>query len=288
MLRANAGLRGSRGQQLLRPPWQLRRRGFSLSPHDFPDLPTASHRSTNDLIYSLVANRLRSDSMLLDLGSGAGHMSRRLGRWYAERNIDPASRILATDISRAGFKADEVRFIEMDARHGLPIDEHSLDCVLSIEVIEHISQPYEFLDQCRRLLKPGGTLILSTPNAGNLQSRVRNLFLGLNSLFEMPSTDPANAGRLCGHIMPLSWAYLAYGLRRSGFTNIRLHVDQHKKSSSLLYALLWPLLWLGRRGLIRHTRSYDRAVYEENREALEIMNSHDALTSRSLVVEARA
>lgn len=215
-------------------------------------------------------------------------MSRRIGRWYSARNIDPASRVLATDISRATFSANEVHFIEMDARNTLPIAEHSLDCVVSIEVIEHISQPYEFLDQCRRLLKPGGTLIFSTPNVGNLQSRVRNLFLGLPSLFEMPSIDPANAGRLCGHIMPLNLAYLGYGLRRSGFSDIQLHVDQHKKSSSALYGLLWPLMWLGRRGLTRHTRRYDPSVYKENRQILSIINSRDALTSRSLVIEARA
>jgi SAM-dependent methyltransferase len=226
--------------------------------------------------------------MVLDLGCGVGHMSRRIGRWFSSRGIDPATRVLATDISQERFAASEVRFVQMDARQPLPVAEHSLDCVISIEVIEHISQPYEFLDQCRRLLKPGGTLVLSTPNVGNLQSRVRNLFFGLPSLYEMPSIDPANAARLCGHVMPLNWAYLAYGLRRSGFEGCRLHVDQHKNSSSILYALLWPLVLAGRIGLTRHTRRYDPVVFEENREVLSVINSRDALTSRSLVVEARA
>ncbi len=257
-----------------------------MSPHDLPDLPTASHRSTNDLVFNLVQQRLRPDSLVLDLGCGVGHMSRRIGRWYSARNIDPASRVLATDISGEKFSAHEVRFVQMDARHVLPIAERSLDCVVSIEVIEHLSRPYEFLDQCRRLLKPGGTLTFSTPNVGNLQSRVRNLFFGLPSLYELPSIDPANTARLCGHIMPLNWTYLAYGLRRSGFTAFGLHVDQHKNSSSILYGLLWPLMWLARRGLDRHTRRYGLAVHEENRAVLSVLNSRDALTSRSLVVEA--
>lgn len=226
--------------------------------------------------------------MVLDLGCGIGHMSRRIGRWFSSRGIDPSSRVLATDIARERFKAEEVRFIEMDARHDLPVADHSLDCVVSIEVIEHISQPYEFLDQCKRLLKPGGLLIVTTPNVGNLQSRVRNLFVGLPSLYEMPSTDPANAGRLCGHIMPLNWAFLAYGLRRSGFSSFELHVDQHKKSSSVLYGLLWPLMLLGHWSLVRRTRRYDAKVFAENTSVLAGLNTRAALTSRSLVIVARA
>ena len=226
--------------------------------------------------------------MVLDLGCGIGHMSRRIGRWFSSQGVDPALRVLATDISRERFAAHEVRFIQMDARHQLPIKDGTLDCVVAIEVIEHISQPYEFLDQCRRLLKPGGVLVFSTPNVGNLQSRVRSLFMGLPSLFEMPSIDPAKAGRLCGHIMPLNWAYLSYGLRRSGFASFSLHADQRKGSSTFLYFLLWPFLWLGNKQLQRHTRQYDMSVYQENRQVLLDINSWPALTSRSIVVQAVA
>ena len=226
--------------------------------------------------------------MVLDLGCGIGHMSRRIGRWFSNQGVDPASRVLATDVSRERFSAHEVQFVQMDARHKLPIQDGSLDLVVSVEVIEHISQPYEFLDQCRRLLKPGGMLVFSTPNVGNLQSRVRALFMGLPSLYEMPSIDPDKAGRLCGHIMPLNWAYLAYGLRRSRFTSFSLHMDQRKKSSTILYFLLWPLLWLGNWRLSVHTRRYDMSVYRENRQTLLDINSPLALTSRSLVVQAVA
>lgn len=195
---------------------------------------------------------------------------------------------MATDISRERFSAPEVQFVQMDARHELPIEDASLDFIVSVEVIEHISQPYEFLDQCRRLLKPGGMLVFSTPNVGNLQSRVRSLFMGLPSLYEMPSIDPAKAGRLCGHIMPLTWAYLAYGLRRSRFTSFSLHMDRRRKGSTILYYLLWPFLWLGNRRLSKHTRRYDMSVYQENRQTLLDINSRLVLTSRSLVVQAVA
>lgn len=235
-----------------------------------------------------MESNLRPDSMVLDLGCGIGHMSRRLGRWFSSRGINPASRVTATDISRDRFSAPEIKFVQMDARHQLPIADASLDFIVSIEVIEHISQPYEFLDQCRRLLKPGGVLIFSTPNVGNLQSRVRTLFMGLPSLYEMPSIDPAKAGRLCGHIMPLNWAYLAFGLRRSRFASFTLHMDQRKNSSTILYFLLWPFLWLGNRRLSRHTRRYDMSVYQENHQALLELNSRLGLTSRSLVVCAVA
>lgn len=40
----------------------------------------------------------------------------------------------------------------------------SFDTILAGEVIEHLEQPIQFLRDCRRLLKPGGLLVFSTPN----------------------------------------------------------------------------------------------------------------------------
>lgn len=42
--------------------------------------------------------------------------------------------------------------------------DERFDTVIAGEVIEHLDHPIEFLDCCYQILKPGGTLILSTPN----------------------------------------------------------------------------------------------------------------------------
>lgn len=259
-----------------------------MNPSIAADLPSASHRATNDLVFQLARPHLRAGAQILDLGCGRGHMTRRMARRFTEQGLDPAVHVVACDISEDAFQAHEARFVRLDARQPLPFEPRSLDLIVSVEVIEHLPNPYGFLQQCRDLLRPGGTLLLTTPNVGNLQSRVRSLFMGLPSLYEMPSTNPANAGRLCGHIMPLNWAFLSYGLRLAGFAEVTHHVDQRKSTSTALGVLLGPLIWLGGRRLDAHTRAYDAAVHAENRCTIDELNSWRLLTARSLVVQARA
>ena len=64
-------------------------------------------------------------------------------------------------------------------------------------------------------------------------------------MFGPPSSLDKNAGRICGHIMPLSYAHFVYGLRRAGFTEIEFHTDRLKRSSLFLSIVSYPLLWIG-------------------------------------------
>ena len=67
----------------------------------------------------------------------------------------------ALEYARAEYKA--CNFIACDAQR-LLLDEESVDVIVSFETIEHIPDPLGFLKECRRVLKPGGTFICSTPN----------------------------------------------------------------------------------------------------------------------------
>lgn len=46
----------------------------------------------------------------------------------------------------------------------LPFEDHTFDVVCSFETIEHLDHPELFLQEIRRVLKPGGNIILSCPN----------------------------------------------------------------------------------------------------------------------------
>lgn len=50
-----------------------------------------------------------------------------------------------------------------DITKPLPFSEHTFDVVMLSHTLEHISEPYELLRECRRVLKPGGLLILAVP-----------------------------------------------------------------------------------------------------------------------------
>lgn len=52
---------------------------------------------------------------------------------------------------------------ELDVVNGcLPVDDGTFDCVLSTQVLEHVPDPDSYLGEARRVLRPQGTLVLST------------------------------------------------------------------------------------------------------------------------------
>lgn len=70
----------------------------------------------------------------------------------------------------------EVRFCNLDEQP-LPYDSAQFDVVVFSEVIEHLAgSPLPALREMARVLKPGGRLVLSTPNQMYLKSRLKTLF----------------------------------------------------------------------------------------------------------------
>lgn len=246
---------------------------------------TASHRSTNLQAYALITAHLQLQHKVLDLGAGRGHLSRRIGQWFTSRGAQ-ASQVLASDIATEGFQASEVPFQAVDFNRSLPFADASFDLVYSIEVFEHLHRPYDTLAQCYRILKPGGRLVVSTPNILQLGSRLRFFFTGFYDLYEPPSSRTENAGRICGHVMPLHIAYYAYSLRSLGFGEVHYHTDRLKKGARVLRWLLLPILSFAQWRFKRHVLRYDAQVFAENAEILKLMGSADFLTSRSLMFVA--
>lgn len=58
-----------------------------------------------------------------------------------------------------------------------PFENNSFDCVMSLETLEHAPEPSLFLEECHRVLKPGGLLIMSLPpKTAELPLRLYELF----------------------------------------------------------------------------------------------------------------
>lgn len=76
------------------------------------------------------------------------------------------------------FRARGLKILKCDLENGrLPLPNDSIDLLLFTEVIEHLSRnASEILTECRRVLKTGGVLVLTTPNVKNLANRIRKLF----------------------------------------------------------------------------------------------------------------
>jgi 2-polyprenyl-3-methyl-5-hydroxy-6-metoxy-1,4-benzoquinol methylase len=117
--------------------------------------------------------------LVLDVACGTGYGSALLAA--------PGRRLLGIDASAAAvgqanrdFASDDVRFEVGDATR-LPVADSSVDFVVSFETIEHLAEPTEFVDEVARVLRTGGTLLLSTPDrdvysGGRTDGRSNNPF----------------------------------------------------------------------------------------------------------------
>lgn len=99
-----------------------------------------------------------------------------------------------------------------------PFNDNSFDAIHAGEIIEHLERPVEFLRCCLKTLRPGGIMVLSTPNPNSLIERVLTLFLTRRFFY-------GKGGRYqpFGHICLYPQRWLIRMLEVAGFDNARLY-----------------------------------------------------------------
>jgi GT2 family glycosyltransferase/2-polyprenyl-3-methyl-5-hydroxy-6-metoxy-1,4-benzoquinol methylase len=105
---------------------------------------------------------LIKDMIVLDVACGEGYGSNILA--------ETARRVIGIDISDEAINQASKKYIRenlsfkvMNAEE-LSFDDNYFDAVVSFETIEHLEKPYKFLKEVKRVLKPSGLFIVSTPN----------------------------------------------------------------------------------------------------------------------------
>lgn len=129
---------------------------------------------------------------------------------------------------------------DVDLRNGLPYEDESFDIVLLVEVLEHISCHDDIIRELSRILKPGGILILTTPNVMRLNSRVHFLLTGYHKTkrrFIPFETQLAEAHKY--HNFPIDFPVLYYFAKQNGLNLEALGHSKVKAYSRFLLALLW-------------------------------------------------
>ncbi len=108
------------------------------------------------------AARLARSKRVLDAGCGTGYGSALLAEDALEVfGIDVAPE--AVDHAREHYSAQNLYFAQASCA-ALPVASGSLDLLVAFEVIEHIAEWREFLAEARRVLRPSGQFVVSTPN----------------------------------------------------------------------------------------------------------------------------
>lgn len=147
------------------------------------DRARASGGSSSDAIYRMIANELRSvehGPSLLDVGCGKGNLWQYLKPQF--RSYTGADVVFYD-----GFPA-EGRFVQFDADAGrLPLPDEVADVVVAAETIEHVENPRAFMRELIRLARPGGAVVVTTPNQLSWLSKMTLLLKNEFSAFRAGS-----------------------------------------------------------------------------------------------------
>jgi ubiquinone/menaquinone biosynthesis C-methylase UbiE len=113
--------------------------------------------------YYFVINQINMiDKVVLDLASGEGYGSDLLANY--------AKHVFGIDIdgetithAKSKYIRNNLTFLIGEASH-IPLPDHSIDIFVSFETIEHHDKHIEMLNEVKRVLKPDGILVMSSPD----------------------------------------------------------------------------------------------------------------------------
>jgi ubiquinone/menaquinone biosynthesis C-methylase UbiE len=100
--------------------------------------------------------------VVLDIASGSGYGSFELAK-VADRVIGVDVSEDAVTYAKEHYPADNLEFV-VGSGTAIPLEDDSVDVVVTFETIEHIDDYRTFVRELRRVLRPGGLAIVSTPN----------------------------------------------------------------------------------------------------------------------------
>lgn len=181
----------------------------------------AQRKSSHDYLLPPVAAELDRISggkplRVLDLGCGNGYVAAELARRghtvvgidSSADGIEVAREAYAERLPNVRFHTFSVYDPGLEALLGGPVD-----CVVSLEVVEHLYLPRPLFTQSRNVLRPGGHLIVTTPYHGYLKNLAISLLDGWDRHFA-PEWDG-------GHVKFFSPRTLGRLAEEAGFTGLR-------------------------------------------------------------------
>lgn len=214
---------------------------------------------------------------ILDLGCGDGD--------YARRLKDLGFDVTAGDIDKARFRyKNEIEFKHCDITKEMPFADNTFDYVLLMEVVEHLRNPYTVISEINRIIKKGGSLIISTPNILSLKSRLRFMFEGCYEYFREPPLDHVKNPReviFNLHIVPYRYQELEFLLSASGFKVGKIFASNYEG-----YGLWFLLPIIKFQSWQKERRTIKKGGNIDYRRMHRILLSKEILFGRHLIIKA--
>jgi SAM-dependent methyltransferase len=126
---------------------------------------------------------------VLNVGAGRGGLS-----WLLTQS---GFSVTSLDLHPEHFVAEGLSCAFADLNKALPLENSSFDIVLAVEVVEHLENPWLFLREAIRVLRPEGVVVFTSPNVANVASRLKYLRSGLLPYFR----EESFVG--CYHVTPI-------------------------------------------------------------------------------------
>lgn len=153
---------------------------------------------------------------VLDVGCGNGHLLYQLRNRF-KRLI--GLEYSAHRLEQAKLNLSSYAFVPVlgSAEDMNEVVTNSIDCIVSADTIEHVPDVYQAVAEFYRVLRPGGTLVINTPNIAFIKKRIL-LLAG-----RFPSTSQPNEGLGSeilfdgGHLHYFTFRSLSLILERAGF-----------------------------------------------------------------------
>jgi 2-polyprenyl-3-methyl-5-hydroxy-6-metoxy-1,4-benzoquinol methylase len=177
----------------------------------------ASAGMSDEPIYAAferILDRRGARGDLLDYGAGVGALAERLhssGRFASVTGADL--------LPRPGDLDPAIAWLHGDLNQGLSCAAESFDTVVAAEVIEHLENPRAVAREWARILRPGGLLVVSTPNNESWRSLAALLVRG-NFVAFGDTCYPA-------HITALVRKDLERILEEAGFSGFEVGFSDH-------------------------------------------------------------
>jgi 2-polyprenyl-3-methyl-5-hydroxy-6-metoxy-1,4-benzoquinol methylase len=162
--------------------------------------------------------------------------------------------------SNAAVPAD-VQCVAGDMEGRLPFPDGRFDYLICMEGIEHVMDRHHVLAEFRRVLKPKGTLLISTPNLLSVRARLAYALAGQRTFKAHLDEYTGVWGRsedgkrlYHGHAFLINYFQLRYSLYHTGFGIRQLLPSTMSPTSVLLWPVFYPLVALFTRRVLRQGR----------------------------------
>jgi 2-polyprenyl-3-methyl-5-hydroxy-6-metoxy-1,4-benzoquinol methylase len=196
---------------------------------------------THDRVEELVRDYLPRAARVADLAAGQGAFSERLA--------DMGHSVVAIDFTSENWKSARVPLLkcDLDSEFGAEFAkaDNRFDAVVAIEIIEHLENPFRFVRECAKMLRPGGLIFLTTPNVEAVNSRLIFLYSGRMSSFgEYETVRPAHITPIFGWKLEMILAEAGFQPLHQGFTRTVYTTGTNLKGkiAGIVARLIGPLL----------------------------------------------